>query len=229
MLKGIGAELSDTTLNPRFVHIFIGHHIAPGFFAWVIPTNTHGTTARIGLCIGKQSNHPLQHYYATLLQQPILQEATVMKQFGGMIPLGPLKNTTNDNVMIVGDAAAQIKPTSGGGIYPGLFCAAQCAIVAEEALQKQQFDGQFLKQYHTKWTKEIGRELSFGMQFRKIFTRLTDEHLNKYLEKLNNHKTIEIINTYGDIDYPSRLALPLIRTSPSLLSLVPVILRRNKH
>jgi hypothetical protein len=67
------------------------------------------------------------------------------------------------------------------------------------------------------------------MQFRKIFTRLTDEHLNKYLEKLNNHKTIEIINTYGDIDYPSRLALPLIRTSPSLLSLVPVILRRNKH
>jgi digeranylgeranylglycerophospholipid reductase len=229
MLKGIGAELSDTSLNPRFVHIFIGHHIAPEFFAWVIPTNTHGTTARIGLCIGKQSNHPLQHYYTALLQQPILQETTVMKQFGGMIPLGPLKNTTNDNVMIVGDAAAQIKPTSGGGIYPGLFCAAQCAIVAEEALQKQQFDGQFLKQYHTKWTKEIGRELSLGMQFRKIFARLTDEHLNKYLEKLNNHKTIEIINTYGDIDYPSRLALPLIRTSPSLLSLVPVILRRNKH
>jgi flavin-dependent dehydrogenase len=145
-----------------------------------------------------------------------------------VIPLGSLKKTTNDNVMIVGDAAAQVKPTSGGGIYPGLFCAVQCAIVAEEAIQKHQFDGQFLKQYHTKWTKEIGRELFLGMQFRKIFNSFTNAQLNKYLEKLNNQKTIEIINTYGDIDYPSRLALPLIRTSPSFLTLVPVMLRRTK-
>jgi digeranylgeranylglycerophospholipid reductase len=131
--------------------------------------------------------------------------------------------------MLIGDAAAQVKPTSGGGIYPGLLCAAQCVIVAEEALQKQQFDGQFLKHYHTKWTKEIGRELSLGMRFRKIFTSLTDEQLNKYLEKLNNKKTIDTINTHGDIDYPSRLALPLLKKAPSLLSLAPALLKRTKN
>ncbi len=229
MLQGIGAELSDTTLDPRFVHIFVGRNIAPGFFAWVIPTNTQGTTARIGLCIGKQSNHSLQHYFTALLQQPLLQGTTVMKRFGGAIPLGPLKKTVDDHVMLIGDAAAQVKPTSGGGIYPGLLCATQCAIVAEEALQKQQFDGEFLKRYHTKWIKEIGRELSLGMRFRKIFTNLTDEQLTKYLEKLNNKKTIDIINTHGDIDYPSQLALPLIRTSPSLLSLAPAMLKRTKQ
>jgi flavin-dependent dehydrogenase len=151
-----------------------------------------------------------------------------MKRFGGTIPLGPLKKTVDDHVMIVVDAAAQVKPTSGGGIYPGLFCATQCAIVAEEALQKQQFDGEFLKHYHRKWAKEIGRELSLGMRFRKIFTSLTDEQLNKYLKKLNNKKTIEIINTHGDIDFPSRLALPLIRALPSLLSLAPSMLKRTK-
>jgi digeranylgeranylglycerophospholipid reductase len=229
MLQGIGAELSDTTLDPRFVHIFVGRNIAPGFFAWVIPTNTQGTTARIGLCIGKQSNHSLQHYFTALLQQSLLQGTTVMKRFGGAIPLGPLKKTVDDHVMLIGDAAAQVKPTSGGGIYPGLLCATQCAIVAEEALQKQQFDGEFLKRYHTKWIKEIGRELSLGMRFRKIFTNLTDEQLTKYLEKLNNKKTIDIINTHGDIDYPSQLALPLIRTSPSLLSLAPAMLKRTKQ
>jgi geranylgeranyl reductase family protein len=229
MLQGIGAELSDATLDPRFVHIFVGRNIAPGFFAWVIPINTQGTTARIGLCIGKQSNHSLQHYFTALLQQPLLQGTTVMKRFGGAIPLGPLKKTVDDHVMLIGDAAAQVKPTSGGGIYPGLLCATQCAIVAEEALQKQQFDGEFLKRYHTKWIKEIGRELSLGMRFRKIFTNLTDEQLTKYLEKLNNKKTIDIINTHGDIDYPSQLALPLIRTSPSLLSLAPAMLKRTKQ
>jgi flavin-dependent dehydrogenase len=146
-----------------------------------------------------------------------------------MIPLGPLKKTVDNNVMIVGDTAAQVKPTSGGGIYPGLFCAVKCAIVAEKALQKQQFDAQFLKSYHTKWIREIGRELMMGMKFRKIFVSLNDEQLNKYLKKLNNQKTVEIINTYGDIDYPSRLVTPLIRASPSLLSLVPMMLKRTKH
>jgi geranylgeranyl reductase family protein len=229
MLQGIGAELSDTALDPRFVHIFVGHSIAPGFFAWIIPTNIHGTTARIGLCIKKQGNHPLHHYFTALLQQPLLQGTTVMKRFGGMIPLGPLKKTVDDHIMLVGDAAAQVKPTSGGGIYSGLLCATQCAIVAEEALQEQQFGGEFLKQYHRRWTNEIGRELSLGMRFRKIFTSLTDEQLNKYLEKMNNKKTINIINTHGDIDYPSRLALPLIRASPSLLSLAPAMLKRTKQ
>jgi digeranylgeranylglycerophospholipid reductase len=227
-LQGIGAELSDIILDPRFVHIFVGKNIAPGFFAWAIPTNQHGTTARIGLCIGKQGTHPLQHYFTNLLQQPLLQGTTVMKRFGGTIPLGLFKKTFDDNVMLVGDSAAQVKPTSGGGLYPGLLCATYCVSVAEEAVQKQTFDKQILQRYHTKWTKEIGRELSLGMRFRKIFTSLTDAQFNKYLKKLNNKKTADIINTYGDIDYPSRLVLPLLKVSPSLISLTPAMLKRIK-
>jgi geranylgeranyl reductase family protein len=228
ILQGIGAEISDTTLDPCFVHIFVGQGIAPGFFAWVIPTNQQGTTARIGLCIGKQSAYPLQYYFTNLLQQPLLQGTTVMKRFGGTIPLGFLKKTIDDNVMLVGDSAAQAKPTSGGGLYPGLLCATSCAQVAEEAEQKQMFDEKLLTRYHTKWTKEIGRELSLGMRFRKIFTGFTDAQFNKYLEKLNNKKTVDVINTYGDIDYPSRLVLPLLKVSPSLISLIPAVLKRTK-
>lgn len=151
-----------------------------------------------------------------------------MKRFGGTIPLGPLKKTADDRLMLVGDAAAQVKPTSGGGIYPGLRCVMHCSAVAEEAFQNQQFDEAFLRRYHTEWTKDIGRELSLGMRFRRIFTHLTDNQFNKYLEKLKTQKSIDVINTYGDIDYPSRLALPLIRTNPSLLSLTPTMLKHIK-
>jgi len=228
LLHGISAEIIETTLDPKYVHIFVGRTIAPGFFAWILPTNTQGTTARIGLCIGKQSTYSLQHYFTTLLQQPLLQGSTEMKRFGGTIPLGPLKKTADDRLMLVGDAAAQVKPTSGGGIYPGLRCVMHCSAVAEEAFQNQQFDEAFLRRYHTEWTKDIGRELSLGMRFRRIFTHLTDNQFNKYLEKLKTQKTIDVINTYGDIDYPSRLALPLIRTNPSLLSLTPTILKHIK-
>jgi geranylgeranyl reductase family protein len=228
LLHGVGAELIDTVLNPKFVHIFVGHQIAPGFFAWVIPTNPQGTTARLGLCIKKQTARPLNQYFTTLLQHPLLQGAKVLQKYGGSIPLGPLKKTVTDHVMLVGDAAAQVKPTSGGGIYPGLLCSTYCASIAERAVQDHRYDERSLRYYHIQWTKEIGRELSLGMRFRKLFTNFTDVQLNKYLEKLQNPKTIDAINTYGDIDYPSRLAFPLLRTSPSLLSLAPSLLKRTR-
>jgi len=227
-LHGISAELTDSILDPKYVHIFVGNTIAPGFFAWVIPTNTQGSSARIGLCIGKQHTRSLQHYFNTLLQQPLLQGTTIVKRFGGTIPLGPLKKTTASHLMLVGDAAAQVKPTSGGGIYPGLLCAGHCCTIAEDAFQKQRFDEEFLQRYHATWTKEIGRELSLGMRFRNIFIHLTDNQFNKYLEKLNTKKSIDSITTYGDIDYPSRLAFPLLKTAPSLLSLAPALLKRKK-
>jgi digeranylgeranylglycerophospholipid reductase len=228
-LQGISAELSDTTLDPRFVHIYVGQKIAPGFFAWIIPTNPQGTTARVGLCIAEHSAHPLQHYLSTLLQQSLLQGSTIMKRFGGTIPLGPLKKTVADHLMLVGDAAAQVKPTSGGGLFPGLLCATHCSNTAEKALETHQFNKHVLQLYHTKWTKDIGRELSLGMRFRKIFIRFTDAQFNTYITKLNSEKTLDVINTHGDIDYPSRLMLPLIKTMPSLLSLAPTMLKRTKR
>jgi digeranylgeranylglycerophospholipid reductase len=228
ILHGVGAELSDTMLDPRFVHIFVGQAVAPGFFAWVIPTDTQGSTARIGLCVGKHHPLSLQQYVTSLLDHPLVQGSTVVKRFGGVIPLGPLKKTVDDHVMLVGDAAAQVKPTSGGGLYPGLLCAQQCIKVAVDALHKQQYTENALKPYHLRWTKEIGRELSLGMRFRTLFLGLSDAQFNKYIKKLDNDKTIRAINSYGDIDYPSRLALPLMRTAPSLLSLAPRVLKRTK-
>lgn len=227
-LQGIGAELSNTMLDPQFVHIFLGEKIAPGFFAWIIPTNTHGTTARIGLCIKRHSAYPLQQYFTLLLKQPLLQQATMLKRYAGTIPLGALTKTTHDRIMLVGDAAAQVKPTSGGGLYTGFLCATHCIDIADAAFQTNTFDDRFLQIYHIRWNKQIGKELSRGMQFRKILLKLTDSQLNKYLQKLNNNKAITVINTYGDIDYPSQLAVPLLKTIPSLLSLAPLVIQRMK-
>jgi flavin-dependent dehydrogenase len=39
------------------------------------------------------------------------------------IPLRPLRKTCGERILVVGDAAGQVKPTSGGGIYYGMLCA----------------------------------------------------------------------------------------------------------
>ena len=128
-------------------------------------------------------------------------------------------------MMLVGDAAAQVKPSSGGGIYTGLLCASHCVSVGLDALEKNDFSQNVLERYHKLWTSDIGRELYLGMKFRSIFKRLSDEQLDKYIQKFQNPKITDIISEYGDIDCPSKLVKPLLKKAPSLLKLIPSIIK----
>ncbi len=224
-LYGIGAEVENVNLDSKFVKIFLGKNIAPGFFSWVIPLNKNGSKARIGLCVESNSKHKLKQCFSHLIKLKHLQNSKITKHIGGAVPLGALKKTAKSNVMLVGDAAAQVKPTSGGGIYPGLLSASYCSSVALEALELNDFSSQVLNKYHKLWSREIGKELSLGMKFRSIFKRLTDNQLDRYIKKFNNKKTIDIICKYGDIDYPSKLIFPLLKNFPSLVKLLPSIFK----
>ncbi|MCX6666745.1 MAG: NAD(P)/FAD-dependent oxidoreductase [Euryarchaeota archaeon] len=229
ILNGIGAELTNTKLDPDFVELFVGKNIAPGFFAWVIPTNENGTEARIGLCVNQDLQYPPKYYLSNLFKNkilsPYLKDAKITQNIGGSIPLGPLKKTYSSNALLVGDSAAQVKPTSGGGIYTGLLCATHCSSVAIESLNENDFSSNFLKKYHKLWMADIGRELNLGMKFRNISKKLTDNQMDKYIEKFQNSEITEIITKYGDIDYPSKLVKPLLKKAPSLIKLLPNIIK----
>ena len=228
-LRGIGAELTNTNLKPDFVEIFVGNNVAPGFFAWIIPTNTQGTEARAGLCVSQDSKYSPKHYFSNFFNnknsQPYLKNVKITNHIGGIVPLGAIKKTYDSNVLLVGDAAAQVKPTSGGGIYSGLLCASHCSEVALDSLQKNDFSSQYLKKYQKLWYADFGRELFLGMKFRKIYKNLSDKQMDKYIEKFQNPKISKIISKYGDIDYPSKLVKPLLKLTPSLIKLIPNIIK----
>ena len=230
-LRGIGAEVTNTNLDPDFVEIFVGDKIAPGFFAWIIPTNDKGTKARIGLCISQNIKESPKFYFQNFLKNKnssnLLENIKIVKYIGGVIPLGALKKTYTSNVLVVGDAAAQVKPTSGGGIYTGLLSASHCAKVAIDALQKNNFSSQYLKKYHKLWYADLGKELYLGMKFRKIFKNLSDNQMDKYIKKFQDPKITEIISEYGDIDYPSKLVRPLLKKTPTLIRLIPSIIKER--
>lgn len=229
-LKGIGAEVKNTNLNPDFVEIFTGRNIAPGFFAWIIPTKKDGSEARIGLCTNPDLPHLPKYYFMNFFKNQhsssYLENVEITKKIAGIIPLGVLKKTYAPNILLVGDAAAQVKPTSGGGIYTGLLCAKHCSSVALEALNKNDFSLSMLKKYHRQWSADIGRELNLGMKLRSIFKNLNDRQLDKYIKRFQNPIIIDIISKYGDIDYPSKLIRPLLEKTPSLIKLLPKIIKK---
>ena len=223
MLLGIGAEVENIDVEPQYVHVFLGKKIAPGFFAWIIPTEKN--KARIGLGSTQPLPKPVKTLFNDLFNYPTtknyLQHAVITNITAGNIPLGIINETVKDNVMIVGDAAAQVKPISGGGLYTGLLSSKHCSEVAAEELEENKPTFDTLKKYHELWTKDIKREISFGMKIRKRFIHMNDNEIEHYFTYLEDETIISIISQYGDIDYPSRLLFPIIKNSPKLLHLLP--------
>ncbi|PNX45811.1 MAG: hypothetical protein BV457_08855 [Thermoplasmata archaeon M9B1D] len=99
-----------------------------------------------------------------------------------------------------------------------MLCADHCANVAVDALTNNDFSDHFLKKYQKLWVKDFGRELSMGMKFRSFYKRLSDKQFNKYIGFFKKQKVIDIINNYGDIDYPSKILKPLIKKFPLILT-----------
>ena len=111
-VTGIQSEVIAPSLDR--VHVYFGRDVAPGFFAWLVPTS--GGRALVGLLSRRHAQHYMERLLARLKDED--KVAGVIKgphQWG--IPLKPLPRTFGDRVVVVGDAAGQVKPTPGGGIY----------------------------------------------------------------------------------------------------------------
>ena len=134
--------------------------------------------------------HRLKRVLEKLNLQPI-------KIRSGFIPIGARARTVKGNVALVGDAAAQAKPTTGGGLYPGIVAAK----VLGEVLSKDHS----LSLYERRWRSRLSHELRMGMIIRRIAERLGDREINTVLAFLSRRKFLHLIEKIGDIDHPSAL------------------------
>lgn len=224
VLTCVQAEVTADEPHPECVHLYLGRDVAPGFFAWVIPT--HERTLRIGLCSTEQSFDRLRRLMRRLSER----YATSLLDFSvGSIPLGPPSSTVADGVMIVGDAAGQVKPTSGGGIYPGVLSAKIAGTVAAQAVQQDDTSVTALMPYDTKWRAAMGRELATGWRIRQTLNALSDADLNELIAALNDKRMLGIITQYGDMDRPSIVLRKLLLSTkaPRLLKLLGPMLRAS--
>jgi len=213
--KIIGAAqiIAPSNLDEDTVEIFVGSSIAPGFFAWRIPL--FDNLAKIGLASYKNSWVYLKKLIKKLKVQPLSIS-------GGGISINTVERTYAKGMLIVGDAAGQVKATSGGGVYPGLMCA-KCAIeTIENALEKGDYSENSLRDYESCWRNGIGKELKYASYLHRLYRKIRDDEFNNIIKILNDEKVIKIINEEGDIDYPSRIAIKIFRKKPSLMKYISI-------
>jgi len=189
-----------------YVEIYVGRALAPNFFAWVVPA--HPGYARVGL--GTDEGSRARAYLDRWLKERF-PRCEVVEFNAGAIPIGPAERTVAPGVLLVGDAAGQTKPTSGGGIYTGVSCAKIAGEVAARAALSGDASEASLSEYEQRWRKLFERELRFGMLVHQMLCSLSDDDLNKIFLAADHPAILELLSEHGDIDYPSRAAKALLK------------------
>jgi digeranylgeranylglycerophospholipid reductase len=100
------------------VEVYFGKNIAPGSFGWVVPVD--GESAKIGLIVEKTPVEFLKRFLGhPLISKRICSHGHKIRC--SPIPLRRVPKTYAERLVIVGEAAGQVKTTTGGGIT-SVFC-----------------------------------------------------------------------------------------------------------
>jgi flavin-dependent dehydrogenase len=142
-------------------------------FCWAFSESD--SVVRVGsISRGNPRGQLLQFLQDTALTGPVIE------QMAGTIPFG-YGQTRKGNLALVGDAACQLKPLSGGGLYYGM----RCAEVLADCLAHDN-----LAHYEQAWKRSIGREIRHGLRIRRYLERRDNAFLEKLFLLAQKHKDI---------------------------------------
>lgn len=172
----------------------------PGFFAWIIPARSG--VGKVGVA-GYRIN-------VTAAIQSLLDDMGGYSIFRKIIaPIwvgGPISDVVRDNTVLVGDAAGQTKPTTGGGIYSsgaGGMLAGRAIAKYLETKDKNHLN------YTDAWRKKFGREFEAQYTARKILERLDNTAIDTILCSVKP-EALKHITDDGDFDFHVGAILALL-------------------
>ncbi|MFH1647941.1 MAG: NAD(P)/FAD-dependent oxidoreductase [Chloroflexota bacterium] len=205
----VGAQVEVAAPDITEVEVHFGD-VAPGFFAWIVPAAP--PMARVGLLSREKPGRYLKEWLKTLAAAGKIASPEAPMAHGA-VPLRPLSRTSGQRLLAVGDAAGQVKPTSGGGIYYGLLAADMAAATLHRALEDNDLSARRLAGYERAWRKKLGRELRVGYWARKLYERLNDRQIDRLFEIVMAGGIDEAILKAEDIsfDWHSRTILRLLK------------------
>ncbi|MGQ9816809.1 MAG: geranylgeranyl reductase family protein [bacterium] len=181
------------------IEIHISGHYIPNSFAWVAPVNRK--MARVGMILEKRGKGYLQRFIKERLNfnnYPNLEQGIAVKP----IAYGPINKSATGKIIVVGEAAGQVKTTTGGGIFMGLFCADIAVEKITKALQK----GTTIKDYDITWRSALSSELEIGRKVRQVASQFNDRIIERLFTFIKHNQIwVDFLTPRINFDFHSDL------------------------
>jgi len=190
--------------------VYLGNDVAPGAFAWKVPVAD--SVARVGLLADKNP----KDYLVRFLDRYEPDWKDLACECGSQIELrtivqGPIKKSFHHRVLAVGEAAGQVKTTTGGGIYYGLLGADAAVETIDKAFKKGCFSETTFSTYEKMWKPVMEKELNIGLTFRNGLGSWSDAQIEALFEKVLQKKILSLAYQFAKFDWHSGVINSLFR------------------
>ncbi|MEM3702866.1 MAG: NAD(P)/FAD-dependent oxidoreductase [Candidatus Bathyarchaeia archaeon] len=219
-VNGVQAEVESVkNIESDVVEVFLGSEYALGFYAWLIPKSE--TEAKVGLAT--KIGNPKLLLQRLMRKHPVasikLRGAKILQEYYHPITLGgPIPKTYSNGFLVVGDAASQVKPTTGGGIIFGLNSAKIAAEVVAEALNKNDFSAEFLGAYQKHFMRLFSFDLKVMLKIREMLDKLPDGKLDDVIRLCGRLHLDEVFKNLKEIDFQGRTLLKAVQNPRVLVA-----------
>ncbi len=213
LVYAVEAEMENVQdIASNAVEVFLGKDYAPGFYAWLIP-RLDGT-AKVGLAT--RTGSPREFLQRLMYKHPIasrkLSKAKITHVAFHPISLGgPIGKAYANGFLAVGDAASQVKPTTGGGVIFGLTCARIAAQVASEAIRRGDVSTNYLRLYQKRCKDIVGFDVNVMLRMRKFLNALSDEQLDAALRFCSRTGVNKALADIEEIDFQGHTLLSVFK------------------
>jgi flavin-dependent dehydrogenase len=191
------AELPYHAEDPDSVEVFLSNQMFPGFFGWIIPHDEY--SAEFG--VGVQMPARVQEAWRCLLRLKGMQD--LARPRGAVIPLSTRKRTGvirgKYKVLLAGDAAGQVKSTTGGGVIFGGNCASLAGRHVTDPMR-----------YELEWRLRYGPDLVLHKLVHDHLRSLPEQGISALGRRLKKLGCDSFLSNHGHMDRPTRMLGPAL-------------------
>jgi len=189
----VGIDIPD----PRKIYLYFGNKIAKRGYVWIFPKGKDVANVGIGI-LGKSEKSAREYLTEFIESREELRKGSILEVNAGGIPVGGLlRKMTLDNFLVLGDAAHQVNPIHGGGMFEAQFAAKIAAEVIDESLQKGDTSNRQLDKYNREWWKQRGNHLRKVEKLREVVEKLSDDDFNFLAEELRGDLLVDFTRGKG--------------------------------
>ena len=177
-------QLVHPAIARENLDFYFGRELAPGGYVWVFPKGKFHANVGLGIN-GSEAKHKSAKEYLDDFVKRMFPGASVLSSIAGSVPVSKIpRKIITDGIMLVGDAAHQSNPTSGGGIATGMYAGRYAGNAAITTHEKGDFSAKTLNAYLKAWNKHLGKEHIMYYRIKTAINRLSDATLDRTAETL---------------------------------------------
>jgi digeranylgeranylglycerophospholipid reductase len=181
--------LSNVDGESPYCDFFLGSKVAPGGYVWVFPKGKDIANVGIGVLASlSEPGKAVSYLDKFIAAHPELKKGQPLRVLTGADPVAEPIQSVKDNLLLVGDAARQVDPITGGGLMHAIEAGKYAGETIAQAVKEQRFDSEMLMNYEKNWKDSFGKKLHRNYVAKEIMLDMEDKTLDMLADSLKDYK-----------------------------------------